>query len=403
MLASGTGTLYNCASYFLDPVIFEGVAMKWNVGFVGFGFIGKIHALAYRSLPFYYDRLPGHYHLKSVATSRRETAEKAKERFGFDKAAGDWREVIGDPSIHIIHVAQPNRFHKEVLLAAIAEGKHIYCEKPLTADWNEAQEVYEALPRYKGTSQMCVQNRFQGAMLKAAELARNGFPGEITAFRGVYLHSGNVSGTKVLNWKAQASQAGGGVINDLAPHLIDLLQLLCGRFRKVWCHKRLVFPRLKVDLGGGRSALPDAEDHAVMMLQRANEVTGTAEVSKAATGTQDELRIEVHGTKGALSFDLMNPYWLRVYDQRAPDKGWSDLPVGGAFSGRGAVPGKASVGWMRGHIASLHHFLSAVARNEPAQPDLRAGVQIQAVLEAAYRSSSENRWVDVPFDEGASE
>ena len=53
--------------------------MKWNVGFVGFGFIGKVHALAYRSLPFYYDSVPGEYRFTHVATSRPETARAAKE------------------------------------------------------------------------------------------------------------------------------------------------------------------------------------------------------------------------------------------------------------------------------------------------------------------------------------
>lgn len=370
--------------------------MHWKVGIIGFGFIGKIHALAYQSLPYYYDRMPGRYELAAVATSRPETAEEAGRRFGFQKTTTHWQDLVSDPDIAIIHVAHPNRGHREVLLAAMAAGKHIYCEKPLTADWDEALAVHAALPDYSGISQVCVQNRFQAAMCEAAEKARQGFLGDIVAFRGVYLHSGNVSPGKVLNWKATLKASGGGVINDLAPHLFDMIQVLCGPIKAVSCEKRLTFPDRQVNHPTDRAARPNAEDHAVMMLKLANDAVGSAEVSKACTGKQDELSVTVHGTLGAIHFNLMDPYWLHVYDQRHPEQGWMAIPTGGHFPDTGAVPGKVPVGWMRGHIASLHHFLTGVAQGKPVKPDLADGVQLQGILHSAYRAAESGQWEQVP-------
>lgn len=368
----------------------------WRVGFIGFGFIGKVHALAYRSLPFYYDEMPGEYRLAHVVTSRPETAALARERFGFERASCQWREVIDDPSIDIVHVAQPNVFHRDVLLAAMAQGKHIYCEKPLTATWVEAQDVARALPGYRGTAQMCLQNRFFPATQKAAALVREGFLGDTLCFRGSYLHSGAVDPTRPLNWKATAQLAGGGVINDLGPHVIDMLTLLCGSPAAVCAHTRLSFPERRVVAAGAGTDAPTAEDHAVALLRLDNGATGTVEMSKAATGTLDELRFEIHGTAGAMRFDLMRPNWLEVFAQDRADDGWRHLPTAGHYAQKGAVPGKAAVGWVRAHIACLHAFLSRVARGEPAEPDLAEGVRLQAVIEAAYRSARSGAWCPVP-------
>lgn len=369
--------------------------MIHRVGFIGCGFIGKVHAHAYRSLPAYYDRLPLDFRLATVATSRNETSERARDAFGFEAATTDWREVIDDPSITIVHIAQPNAFHRDTLLAAMAAGKHIYCEKPLTATWAEALDVHRALPRYSGVSQMCVQNRFFAAMLEADRLVREGLLGEVLALRAAYLHSGIVDPAKPLNWKATVEYGGGGVINDLGPHVIDLVELLAGPIDSVLAVTRTTFADREVRVAGRQDGAPSAEDHAVALLRLEGGATGSVEVSKVATGTQDELRIEVHGTTGALAFDLMEPHWLRVFDQRRPEMGWSRRPTGGHYRDTGAIPGKMATGWIRGHVASLHHFLSAVGRGEPTRPDLADGVRVQAVLDAAYRSSAAGAWCPV--------
>ena len=370
--------------------------MQWNVGFVGFGFIGKIHALAYRSLPYYYDRLPGEYRFACVARSRPETAQLARERYGFERAAADWREVVDDPAVQIVHVAQPNVYHKDVLLAAIGAGKHIYCEKPLTATWAEAREVEAALASYHGVSQMCVQNRFFPATIKAAELVRDGRIGDILTFRGVYLHSGMLDPKKILNWKATVTYGGGGVILDLGPHIVDLLSLLCGPVEAVFAHKRIAMADREVRVGADSLGAPTAEDHAVLLLRLAGGAVGSVEVSKVAAGAQDDLRFEVHGTRGAMRFELMAPNVLQVFDQEHPERGWQHYATGGNYRDSGSVPGKMAVGWVRGHVASLHNFLCAVGCGEPTRPDLNDGVGMQAVLEAAYRSADSGRWEDVP-------
>ncbi|MCK4300505.1 MAG: Gfo/Idh/MocA family oxidoreductase, partial [Planctomycetes bacterium] len=99
-----------------------------RVGFVGFGFIGKVHAYCHLNMPMFYDPPPLETTLVGVCTSRPGTAQEAKRRFGFDIATDNYREIIESPDIDIVHITSPNVFHRDHLLSALAAGKHVYCE-----------------------------------------------------------------------------------------------------------------------------------------------------------------------------------------------------------------------------------------------------------------------------------
>ena len=114
------------------------------------GFIGKVHAWGYANLPFYYDPVPLRARVTHVVTSRMETAEKARQTFAADVASTDFRAVTENPDVDIVHICTPNEFHKAALLSAMRHQKHIYCDKPLVATMDEAEEIREALKSSTG-------------------------------------------------------------------------------------------------------------------------------------------------------------------------------------------------------------------------------------------------------------
>jgi len=120
---------------------------------------------------------------------------------------------------------------------------------------------------------------------------------------------------------------------------------------------------------------------------------GTLEASKLATGANDEIAIDIRGEKGALLFNLMDPNWLRFYDntvQEQPlggDKGFVHLECVQRYPRPAILPGpKNTVGWMRFHIASMHEFVRRVVEGLPGEPSLADGLAVQRVIDAAYRS-----------------
>ena len=173
------------------------------------------------------------------------------------------------------------------------------------------------------------------------------------------------------------------------------MELLAGPIDAVSAATRIALPDRRVVVGGADAGPPTAEDHAVALVRLAGGGTGTVEVSKVATGTLDELRIEVHGTGGALRFDLMTPNWLDVFDQRRPEEGWRRVPTIGNYPDKNALRGKNAIGWVRSHIACLYNFLCAAAGGRPAAPDLAAGIRLQALCDAVYRSAASGSWCAV--------
>lgn len=375
----------------------------YRVGIIGFGFIGKVHAYGHINLPLFYDPVPCRTRITHVCTSRRETAERGRAQIGADIATTDYREITENPDVDIVHICSPNDCHRDELLSAMRHNKHIYCDKPLTATLDEAEEVGAALGDYAGIAQMTFHNRFFPATLRAVELARAGFLGQVLGFRAVYLHSGSADPEAPLKWKLSA-RSGGGVIADLASHALDLLHPLVGDYAALTAATQIAYPdRPSADDPSARVKV-DAEDAVMILARTQSGALGSIEATKIATGAEDELRFEVHGSRGALRFDLMNPHYLEIYDATVPDtalggsRGWTRVATGQRYPAPGGkFPSpKASIGWMRAHMACLAAFLGCVASNRPADPGLEQGIYIQRIMECARIAAREERWVTAP-------
>jgi predicted dehydrogenase len=370
------------------------------VGIIGYGFMGKVHAFGYRSLPFYYDPPPLEARLVGVATSSPETAEAARLHGGFELATADWRRLIERRDIAIIDICSPNPLHAEQLKAAMAAGKHIYCDKPLTVTMDEAEGVRSAMSGWKGIGQVAFHNRFFSGVLRAKQLIDEGFLGTPIGFRAVYLHAGSVDPMVPLTWKLRGSE-GGGVIRDLGSHLLDLVDWLAGPMVELRADTRILHPT-RPDGRGGVQAV-DAEDQVIITARLAGGALGTLEASKIATGAEDDLRLEINGTRGAIRFDLMQPDFVEIFSLSDADmplggtRGWKKVPALHRYAAPGGFPSaRATSGWLRGHAHCLYTFLHAVAEGRQPDPSLSRGIEVQQLMESAEKSVKNGAWETVP-------
>jgi predicted dehydrogenase len=375
---------------------------SYNVGILGFGMIGKVHAYGYLNLPLFYDPAPLQARITHVVTSRPETAEKARQTVGAEVAATDYRVVTENPNIDIVHVCTPNHLHLEALLSAIAHQKHIYCDKPLVADMAEADKVRAALAGFQGIAQMTFQNRFFPATMRAKQLLDEGVLGRIFGFRACYLHGGNANPASPRKWRLTAA-AGGGVIADLASHVFDLVDWLIGPFHAVTAATQIAY-RERPSRDDPALRLPvDVEDSVTLLARMQSGALGTIEATKLATGMEDELRLEIHGSRGAVRLNGMQPHQLELHDATAAEqplgglRGWNRIDAGQRYPPPAtAFPNpKAAIGWVRSHVACLENFLEAVAKGEPAEPGLRQGIRVQHLMECVRRSATEGQWIEV--------
>lgn len=380
-----------------------------RVGIIGFGSMGRTHAFAMQSLPYYYN-LPFSVEIAGATVRSPEKAEQIRTGFGFPVYLSV-DDLLNDPTVDVIDICTPNICHRDTILKAMRANKHILCEKPLASTAEEAEEIRLAAKEYEQSGKVCgvvFNNRNHAAILRAKELIESGALGEILSFRADYLHNSCLDPSKNAGWKQDASVCGkGGVLYDLGSHVLDLVYYLCGAYKDVLSVSQIAFPDRKgMD---GTDWKTDASEAFYMLAQLQNGAKGTVTASKLTCGANDDLNIEVFGSKGSLRFSLMNPNYLYFYDGTKPS-----MPYGGSAGytaiecvGRYPAPGgvfpsvKAANGWLRGHIHGMYRYLEAVAEAKDGKsvafsPSIADGAYIQSVMEAAMESDLRGARVAVP-------
>ena len=376
-----------------------------RVGVVGHGFMGKMHGHAYRSLPFYYEPAPAKIVLAGVATQTEASWKRAVEEWGYEFGTTDFRELCARDDIDIIDCCAPNYAHKDVLIAALENGKHLYMDKPLCLDLAEARDMAACAAAHpECITQMTFNYRFIPAMLRAKQLVDAGALGRLFSARVCYLHAGYVSPERPITWRLETAKSGkGGTLFDLGSHVIDLTRHILGEFAKVQhCAETFIKERpLKDD--PNRKGPVEVDDISILTFRLENGAIGTLESSRLAMGVQDEIRFEAHGSRGAIRFNLMQPNYLDYYDGTIPegdyggDRGFKQIECVARYPKPAKLPGpKNTIGWERFHVHCIHNFVSHVVQGAPAQPDILDGAKTQAIMEAALEAHRAGTWVKVP-------
>ena len=364
--------------------------MALGIGMLGYGSIGKLHALAYRSIPGIYPSLPP-YTMAAVCTSSAATAEVAAREGGFARACSDMRALVADPAVHVIDIVLPNYAHKEAILLALEAGKHVTCEKPLALSGAEAREIAGAAARSKSRIGMTFNYRFAPALARARALIEAGALGEVYGFHSEYLHGGYQDPSRPLTWRMRFDRSGGGALVDLGSHVIDLIRWLLGEISQVFAETRTYIEQRPIKKGGSELGRVTVDDAAWTQFRMASGALGSLIVSRFATGSADDLRIRIEGSKGALRFDLMDANWLYYYDA-ASAAGWVRLETISGFPGASTPPARAILGWERLHAENQYRFLKAVLEEREPSPGLADGVANHLVIDALYASARSGRW-----------
>ena len=382
----------------------SGVSRPLRVGIVGHGFMGFTHAHAYRSLPYYYAQPPAPVELYGVAARSEATLDKAVAAYGYPCTTTDYHALCAHPDVDAIHCCTPNALHKEVLLAALEHGKHVYMDKPLATTLEDAREMARAAKAHpECVAQMTFQYRFIPALLRAKELVEAGALGRLFSVRMAYLHAGYIDPKRPYSWRLDPDQSGeGGALFDLGAHVVDLALHLFGPIVQV-LHEKETFIRERPLPGKPEEMRPvTVDDLSLLTVRFENGARGTIESSRMATGTQDEIRIEAHGAKGAIRFNMMQPNYLDYYDATRPggdyggERGFQAIECVARYPRPATYPGpKNTIGWERFHVHAVHEFLRCIVENRTATPGIQDGFHVQAILHAALQSSTSGTWVDV--------
>jgi predicted dehydrogenase len=142
----------------------------------------------------------------------------------------------------------------------------------------------------------------------------------------------------------------------------------------------------------------DVEDAITAVLRLKNGAIGIAEMSRVATGAEDEMRFEINGQTGALSFNLMKPNELLAYNANEPKgiQGYKAISTVQKYPAPAMMPApKFTMGWVRSHIAAQYSFLDAVVNDRIPSPSFHDALKVHHLMEAIYKAVEAKQWVKV--------
>jgi predicted dehydrogenase len=364
-----------------------------RAGLVGYG-IGKVYAAALRNVEMYYAGLPS-VRLVAVATASDASGQLAIEQAGFERYTTDYRELLASEDLDLVVIATPNYLHHEMLLAALATNKAIYADKPLANNLREARDIVERARALGRDAQLSFTLRYCPAVRYARTLLREGRLGHIYSFRLSYYRSSYRNPEKPLRWKAEMAKSGGGVLNDLVPHLADLLIWLVGMPERVVAQTRTFIGERPAAKDSSERIHVETDDHVIIQAMLPGGSIGTIEAGRLIAGAINNVMVEVYGSDGSLRWDSMNPNYLYVADgtKASDDQSWRQIPTVQTYPGA-LIPGMdVAVGGMRFYIEACADFLAKTQNHQPYDPGLEQGVLVQEVIEMAIESAHSGRWV----------
>jgi predicted dehydrogenase len=347
-----------------------------------------------------------------VSDTIEERRDQAVRDFGFERATADWREVVTDPSVDVVFITAPNMLHVEMAEAAAANGKHIFCVKPVGG--TPAQTVVaERAARQAGVITGVGYNyRWAPLVQYAKQLIDSGQLGEIINYYGRFYSMYGSDPMGLLSWRFLVDQSGHGVSTDILSHSVDLAHFLiggaAGPITRVVGTGEIFIKQRPLPKSGGTHydrGLPGDptgevtnEDYIGMMCTFANGARGTFECSRNVVGPESQNMFEVFGTKGSVSWNFEKMNEMRVYlAAEHPHTGYTTVYGGDRFPHHGNfVPGSANgIGFEDLVCIEDHEFLQSVAAGRPHTPGFTEALRYVEVQDAVLRSWKSERWEEV--------
>ncbi|RDC65845.1 Inositol 2-dehydrogenase [Adhaeribacter pallidiroseus] len=364
--------------------------------------MGRAHSNAWLQAPHFFD-LPRTPVLK-VACGRHEASLKEfAQKWGWEETETDWKKLVTRPDIDIIDIALPQHLHYEIAIAAAKAGKHIFCEKPLAMNSQQAEEMLRVCEDNKVTHYLNHNYRRVPAIAFAKKLIKEGQLGRIFHWRGAYQQDWIVDPEFPLTWQLRKETAQAGPQWDLNSHSLDLAQYLVGDIKSVSClttnfikerplADETTSGNLSAEAKTGETGEVTVEDAALMLVEFENGAIGSFEATRFATGRKNHNTFEIYGSKGSLTFDLENMNELLFYSNSDP----AGLQGFRKILTTDALHPYVQNWWPAGHIIGYEHtfvhavvdFIKAIAENKTVEPNFHDGLKIIKVLEAGLQSAA---------------
>ncbi|HVF92287.1 MAG TPA: Gfo/Idh/MocA family oxidoreductase [Blastocatellia bacterium] len=384
-----------------------------RAGLIGAGFVGPLHVEAVRRLGF--------VDVVALAASSEESARRKAETLNIERAYADYNELLLDPTIEVVHVCTPNNLHHQVVMAAIQNGKHVICDKPLALTSVEAREMRDRARDAGVVNAVTFNYRFNPLVQQAREMIARGDIGKVRFVQGYYLQDWLLFETD-FSWRLEAQKGGASSsVGDIGSHWCDTAQFISGlRITRVLASlSTMVQVRKKPT--GAREAFAAAnvadqmEDYVVtsddlgsVLVEFEDGARGVFTVGQVCPGHKNDMRIEVAGSLASVQWEQERPdeMWIGYRDKPNVHLRRDPALLSPEVRRYSSLPGGHGQGWadaFRNLMMNIYGFIAGGL--DPVQdsdsidfPTFEDGYRVNCIVDAIVRSNVDrSRWTAVEY------
>ena len=363
----------------------RGRMKKTRVGIVGMGAIGAAHWDALRRIP----------EVEIVAVSGRDPIQtkEAALRFQIPEWTTSFESMF--PSVDVVHNCTPNHMHDAINRAAIARGKCIYAEKPLSQTAADAFATWKMAETAGVLHGLNHQYRMNAAVQEMRVRVQQGKAGRVFLVSGRYHQQSGLYPTDFSERMVEPNHV--WALSDIGTHLADLACcVLNQRIEKVFANVQTTHEkRMKPD---GEWIRVESDDLSTILVSFQNGVQGLFSVSKVSAGHMNDLALCVDSQECGMRWEQETPDRLHLTYKHRPNELLTISPqlVDPAVQGLVTRPGGHPPGWNDALYFSIREFYAAV-RGEITPSAMRNatfedGFEGMAFVEAALRSAKSGEW-----------
>jgi predicted dehydrogenase len=379
-----------------------------KTGIIGTGFIGPAHVEALRRLGF--------VEVAAVAERGQELAQAKAEALSIPKAYGDYRQLLADPEIQVVHNCTPNHLHFAINKEILAAKKHIISEKPLAMNSAESRELVRLAKAAGVVHAINFNYRYMPLVQHAHQMCQAaGDLGRIYAVHGSYLQDWLLLEND-WNWRLVPELSGESrAVADVGSHWCDLVQFVTGlkivrvMADLVTIHPTRKRPKVEVETYAGKVLRPEdfedvpinTEDYGSILVEFDTGAHGCLTVNQCAAGRKNRLYFEIDGSKCAIVWNQERPNELWVGRRDGPNQTIMKDPslLYPAAREYAHYPGGHNEGYPDGpknFFRNVYGFIAGVRTGGDFSTFVDGHNEI-AICDAVLKSSRERKWVDVEY------
>ncbi|WP_119070819.1 Gfo/Idh/MocA family protein [Aggregatilinea lenta] len=382
-----------------------------DVAVIGTGYIGAVHLDTLL-------RIPG-VRVKALVDANLEPAQALAQRYGIPTVAADYRDLLDDPTIEVVHNCTPNALHYPITREFIEAGKHVLSEKPLAMTAEEARALDALAAAHNRVTAVNFCYRYYPTVQEAAARVRAAEIGRVHSVFGAYFQDWLLYPTD-YSWRLDRAQSGASnTMADIGSHWLDLAQFVVGaKIVEVMADLRTILPLRKKSRGPTLTfAQADADtewtdvpvevdDYGAVLVRFDNGAAGSFMACQLCAGRKCSIDLQVYGSKAALAWNHERSAELWIGQRDRANQTLIEGPQlqDASTAGYARLPSGHPMGYFDAVYNLFSDFYKAVEHHRRGEtfsaplPTFGDGAYEMALLDAILKSHATRSWCAVSTD-----